>query len=181
MRTAQRAQREVESALASRLHRDSTGAFFRYLTAEPHAAGTARNRHLAEWIAERYRAYGLEDVKLHKYDVLLPWPTRVSVTMTAPTHYEASLKEDVVDVDPDTRLDPGPTYFGMSGSGDVTGELIYASSGTWGISSANGWIAQTLLPSGKRCSSRRPAASKSSYVKSLVGYLTPASSKSFLL
>ena len=127
--SAARAQREIESALASRLDPDSTGAFFRYLTAEPHAAGTARNRHLAEWIAERYRAYGLEDVKLRKYDVLLPWPTRVSVTMTAPTHYEASLKEDVVDVDPDTRLDPGPTYFGMSGSGDVTGELIYASSG----------------------------------------------------
>jgi N-acetylated-alpha-linked acidic dipeptidase len=126
---AARAQREIESALAARLNRDSTGVFFRYLTAEPHAAGTARNKHLAEWIAERYRGYGLEDVKLHKYDVLLPWPTHVSVTMTAPTHFEASLKEDVVATDPDTRLDPGPTYFGMTGSGDVTGELIYASSG----------------------------------------------------
>ena len=127
--SAARTQREIESALASRLNRDSTGAFFRYLTAEPHAAGTARNRHLAEWVAERYRAFGLEDVRLHKYDVLLPWPTHVSVTMTGPTRYEASLTEDVVDVDPDTRLDPGPTYFGMSGSGDVTGDLIYASSG----------------------------------------------------
>jgi N-acetylated-alpha-linked acidic dipeptidase len=126
---AARAQREIEGMLATRLNRDSTGAFFRYLTAEPHAAGTARNKHLAEWIAERYRAYGLEDVKLHKYDVLLPWPTHVSLTMTAPTHYEASLKEDVVAGDPDTRLDPGPTYFGMGGAGDVTGELIYASSG----------------------------------------------------
>ena len=122
-------QRELESALASRLSRDSTGAFFRYLTAEPHAAGSARNKHLAEWIADRYRAYGLEDVKLHKYDVYLPWPTQVSVTMTAPTHYEATLREDIVEVDPDTRLDPGPTYFGMSASGDVTGELVYASSG----------------------------------------------------
>src|SRR6185503_12404746 len=72
---AARAEREIEGLLAARLNRDSTGAFFRYLTAEPHAAGTARNKHLAEWIAERYRAYGLEDVKLHKYDVLLPWPT----------------------------------------------------------------------------------------------------------
>ena len=122
-------ERAVESDLASRLNRDSTGAFFRYFTAEPHAAGTARNKHLADWVAERYRAYGLEDVKLHRYDVFLPWPTRVSVTMTAPTYYEASLKEDAVDGDPDTFLDAGPTYFGMSGSGDVTGELVYASSG----------------------------------------------------
>lgn len=127
--TAATRQRSVESALASRLSRDSTGVFFRYLTAEPHAAGSARNRHLAEWIAGRYRAYGLEDVRLHRYDVYLPWPTRVSVTMTAPTHYEATLKEDVVDADPQTRLDPGPTYFGMSASGDVSGELVYASSG----------------------------------------------------
>ena len=127
--SAESTQRAIESELASRLSRDTTGQFFRYFTAEPHAAGSARNRHLAEWLAAKYRAYGLEDVKLHKYDVFLPWPTRVSVTMTAPTHYEASLKEDVVEADPDTRLDPGPTYFGMSGSGDVTGELVYASSG----------------------------------------------------
>ena len=122
-------QRAVETELAKRLSRDSTGAFFRYFTAEPHAAGSARNKHLAEWLAERYRAYGLEDVKLHRYDVLLPWPKQVSVTMTAPVHYEASLREDVVDADPDTKLDPGPTYFGMTASGDVSGELVYASSG----------------------------------------------------
>ena len=122
-------QRALESLLASRLSRDSTGVAFRYLTAEPHPAGSVRNRHLAEWIAERYRAYGLEDVRLHRYDVYLPWPTHVSVTMTAPTQYEATLKEEVVDADPDTRLDPGPTYFGMSASGDVSGELVYASSG----------------------------------------------------
>lgn len=122
-------QHDAESVLASRLSRDSTGAFFRYFTAEPHAAGSARNKHLAEWLADRYRAYGLEDVKLHRYDVLLPWPTRVSVTMIAPTRFEASLREDVVGIDPDTRQDPGPTYFGMSASGDVTGELVYASSG----------------------------------------------------
>ena len=122
-------QRAIESELASRLSRDSTGAAFRYFTAQPHPAGSARNKHLAEWVAEKYRAYGLEDVKIHKYDVFLPWPTRVSVTMTAPTHFEASLREDPVDADPDTKLDPGPTYVGMSGSGDVTGELVYASSG----------------------------------------------------
>ena len=122
-------QRAIETELASRLNRDSTGAAFRYFTAQPHPAGSARNKHLAEWVAEKYRAYGLEDVKIHKYDVFLPWPTRVSVTMTAPTHFEATLREDPVAADPDTKLDPGPTYVGMSGSGDVTGELVYASSG----------------------------------------------------
>lgn len=123
------AERAVEAQLALRLERDSTGAFFRHLTAEPHPAGSARNKYLADWVAERYRAYGLEDVRLHRYDVFLPWPTHVSVTMTAPARYEAVLTEDAVAADPDTWIDPGPTYLGMSASGEVTGELVYASSG----------------------------------------------------
>jgi N-acetylated-alpha-linked acidic dipeptidase len=122
-------ERSLESLLAQRLNRDSTGTVFRVLTAEPHQAGTARNKYLADWIAAQWRADGLDDVKLHRYDVYLPWPKLVSVTMIAPARYEATLKEDAVAADPDTKLDPGPTYLGMSASGDVTGELVYASSG----------------------------------------------------
>ena len=129
--SAANASREqaLESLLTQRLSRDSTGAAFRVLTAEPHPAGSARNKYLAEWVAEQYRRDGLEDVTVHRYDVYLPWPTEVSVTMIAPTRYEATLKEDVVAADPDTKLDPGPTYLGMSAAGDVTGEIVYASSG----------------------------------------------------
>jgi N-acetylated-alpha-linked acidic dipeptidase len=126
---AARAELELEDRLSAALSRDSTGSFFQYLTAHPHPAGTIRNKELAEYVAERLRQYGWEDVKLIKYDVLLPWPVRVKVTMVAPTRYEASLVEDRYPVDKDTDQDPGPTYLGMSASGDVTGELIYASSG----------------------------------------------------
>jgi N-acetylated-alpha-linked acidic dipeptidase len=119
----------LEALLSQRLNRDSTGAVFRVLTAEPHAAGTARNKYLADWLAEKWRGYGLDDVRLHRYDVYLPWPQEISVTMTAPIRYEATLKEAAMPGDPDTALDPGPTYLGMSASGDVTGELVYASSG----------------------------------------------------
>lgn len=122
-------ERALEALLAQRVNRDSTGAAFRVLTAEPHAAGTARNKYLADWMADKYRAAGLEDVTLRRYDVYLPWPREVSVTMTAPTHYAATMKEDVVAADPDTKQDPGITYLGMSASGDVTAELVYASSG----------------------------------------------------
>ncbi|MBI3504293.1 MAG: M28 family metallopeptidase [Proteobacteria bacterium] len=122
-------ERALEALLAQRVNRDSTDAAFRFLTAEPHPAGSARNKLLADWVAEKYRAAGLEDVKLHRYDVYLPWPREVSVTMTAPTVYKATMKEDPVDVDPDTKQDAGITYLGMSASGDVTGELVYASSG----------------------------------------------------
>ncbi|HEY6060960.1 MAG TPA: M28 family metallopeptidase [Gemmatimonadales bacterium] len=126
---AARRQHEIEDRLSALLSRDSTGTFFRELTAEPHPAGTERNRWLAEWMAAHWRAYGLEDVRLHRYDVLLPWPERISVTMESPTRFEAALKEDCYPEDPHGCVGPELTYLGMSASGDVTGELIYASSG----------------------------------------------------
>ena len=124
-----RTEHALEAALARSLSRDSTGAFFRYLTDEPHPAGSVRNKELADFIADRYRAWGLDHVQLHRYDVLLPWPREVRVTMTSPTVYEATLKEDAYPQDPHTAKDAGITYLGMSASGDVTGELIYAASG----------------------------------------------------
>ncbi len=122
-------QLALERELASRLRPDSTGAYFRHFTAVPHPAGSIRNRELAEFVAERWRLWGWDEVTVHRYDVLLPWPDAVSVTMVAPRRFEASLREDAYAVDPDSRVDPGPTYLGMSASADVTAELVYANSG----------------------------------------------------
>lgn len=127
--TAAAQQHALERRLASLISRDSTGAAFRAFTRVPHPAGTVANRQVAEQIAARFRRYGWEDVKITSYDVLLPFPDSVSVQLTRPTRYTATLREPVVAVDPDTRADAGPTYLGMSASGDVTGELIYANSG----------------------------------------------------
>ncbi|MCL4212652.1 MAG: M28 family peptidase [Gemmatimonadales bacterium] len=122
-------ERALEAELARRLSRDSTAAFFKYFTAEPHPAGSARNKELADFLVARFKEYGLDEVRLHRYDVLLPWPREVKVAMIAPTPYEATLREDAYPQDPQSAMDAGPTYLGMSGSGDVTGELVYASSG----------------------------------------------------
>ena len=122
-------ERTVEAELARRLSRDSVRTFFRHFTAEPHPAGSERNKALADFIAEHFRAYGLDDVRLHRYDVLLPLPREVKVSLIAPTRYDATLTEDAYPEDPQTRQDAGPTFLGMSASGDVTAELVYASSG----------------------------------------------------
>src|ERR1700689_4219741 len=53
----------------------------RYLTAEPHPAGSARNNELAQWVAEQWRQQGLEDVTIHEYDVLNSWPREISLEM----------------------------------------------------------------------------------------------------
>ena len=122
-------ERSLENDLAARLNRDSVRTFFRHFTAEPHPAGSVRNKELADFIAARFRTYGLDDVRLHRYDVLLPLPREVKVSMLTPTRYDATLTEDAYAEDPQTNLDAGPTFLGMSASGDVTAELVYASSG----------------------------------------------------
>src|SRR6266481_2305707 len=35
-----------------------------YLTAEPHVAGTPRDRELAMWVRDRWREYGLDEVEI---------------------------------------------------------------------------------------------------------------------
>jgi len=122
-------ERTLEAELASRLNRDSVRTFFRHLTDKPHPAGSERNAELATYLAEKWKTYGLDEVHLRRYDVLLPWPREVRVEMIAPTRFVASLKEDAYPQDPQTAQDVGPTYLGMTASGDVTGELVYASSG----------------------------------------------------
>ncbi len=125
---------EQESATETRyralVSADEITKFHRYLTAEPHPAGSARNNELAQWVAQQWRQQGLEDVTIHEYDVLNSSPREISLEMVKPTHYRASLREDPYDSDPDT-INPNISgaYFGYSASGEVTAPVVYAHSG----------------------------------------------------
>jgi N-acetylated-alpha-linked acidic dipeptidase len=123
------AHRLIEERLVSLLDHESTARHFRVLTEEPHASGSQRNRELATYVQERFVDYGLEEVAVRRYDVLLPLPRKVNVSMVEPDVIEFSLEEDGYPVDKDSYADAGPTYLGMSASGDVTAQVIYAHSG----------------------------------------------------
>ncbi len=123
------AEHRVEQRLASLLDRDSTKRWFRLMTDAPHPAGSARNKLLADSVAARFKAWGWDEVALRRYDVLLPWPTTVRVRMTAPTTHEATLTERCYPQDAKACTGRALTYLGMSASGDVSGEVIYANSG----------------------------------------------------
>jgi len=109
---------------------DQISKFHRYLTSEPHPAGSLRNNQLAQWVAAQWREQGLEDVTIHEYDVLNSSPRDVSLEMIAPKKYRAVLREANYEVDPDTKNpDVSGAYLGYSASGDVTAPLVYAHSG----------------------------------------------------
>src|SRR5215467_13244635 len=102
----------------------------RTFTAEPHPAASERNNQLADFMADEWRKQGWEDVTLRRYEVLHSRPRSVALEMTAPVPYTASLREDPVDGDPDSKNPAiSAAWLGMSVSGEVTAPVIYAHSG----------------------------------------------------
>jgi N-acetylated-alpha-linked acidic dipeptidase len=104
----------------------------RVFAGEPHMAGTERDRDLAARTRDQFARFGLEDVDVTTHEVLLPWPEEVSVEMTSPTRWRASMREDPVAEDPDTQIAPETTglpFHAYSASGEVTAPLIVVGSG----------------------------------------------------
>jgi N-acetylated-alpha-linked acidic dipeptidase len=123
-------QRDLEAAFQALIAPERAREWHRHFTAEPHPAGSERNNELAHFVAEAWRSQGLEDVRVHRYDVLNTAPREVKLVMLAPVRYEARLREEPIAADPDTknpRVSPG--YLGLSASVDVTAPVVYANSG----------------------------------------------------
>ena len=123
-------ERNVEKMFRAIPSPERERAEHRYFTAEPHPAGSPRNHAIAEYIAAAWKRQGLEDVRIHRYDVLTSLPRSVSLEMVAPVSYRAALREAPYAADPDTK-NPNVrgAYLSMSASGEVTAPLIYAHSG----------------------------------------------------
>ena len=107
------------------------GLHLKILTAEPHLAATPEDRKTAEYVARMFRDAGL-DTEIVPYRVLLNQPKVVRVEafdaagrllMTGPTreHVEGDPYQD----DPRVVM----PFNGSSGSGDVTGDAVYANYG----------------------------------------------------
>ena len=124
------AEHQLESMFQSIPSLEQAREWHRTFTAEPHPAASDRNNQLADFVADEWRKQGWEDVTLRRYDVLHSRPRSISLEMTGPVHFTASLHEDAYDADPDTKVPAvSGSYFGYSASGDVTAEVIYAHSG----------------------------------------------------
>jgi len=124
------AEHQLESQFQLIPSPDKAREWHRIFTAEPHPAASDRNNRLADFVADEWRKQGWEDVTLRRYDVLHSRPRSISLEMTAPVHFTASLREDAYDVDADTKNPAvSGSYFGYSASGDITAEVVYAHSG----------------------------------------------------
>jgi N-acetylated-alpha-linked acidic dipeptidase len=125
-----RAERDLETRFRAIPAAGAIETWHRYFTREPHPATSPRTREIATYIASQWRAQGLEDVTLHRYDVLSSNPRRVRVEMVAPVRYVPTLREEPYPQDPGLSQPAvrGP-WTSFSASGDVTAPVVNANSG----------------------------------------------------
>ncbi len=107
------------------------GEHLKTLTAEPHIASTPEDRKTAEYVAQKFRAAGLE-TEIVPYRVLLNQPKVVRVEAFDAAGKSLMNGPTPEHVQGDSLADnPGIVmpFNGSSGSGDVTGDLVYANYG----------------------------------------------------
>jgi N-acetylated-alpha-linked acidic dipeptidase len=113
------------------------GEHLKTLTAEPHWASSPEDYKTAQYVAEKFKAAGLETT-IVPYKVLLNKPVKIEIEafdasgkkiMAGPTPEHVDPNKDGGDPFQD---DPRilPAFNGSSPSGDVTGEVVYANYGT---------------------------------------------------
>ncbi len=104
------------------------GQELKILTSEPHMAATPEDRKTADYVARKFRAAGLE-TEIVPYRVLLNQPkvVRVEAYNADGQLLMSGPSREHVDGDP-YQDDPRVVmpFNGSSGSGDVTGEVVYA-------------------------------------------------------
>jgi N-acetylated-alpha-linked acidic dipeptidase len=123
-------EREIEAKYTAIPTTDGARAWHRTFTSEPHPAGSKRNNELAQYVADQWKAQGLEDIVVHRYDVLGSNPREVKVEMVEPLHYVPTLREDAYKEDADTaQPEISGSWLSFSASGDVTAPVVYANSG----------------------------------------------------
>ena len=97
-----REERQIEAALKKLADPKVYEKYLRFLTEEPHIAGTRRNYDLAVYVRDKFKEFGLEDVELVEYQVLLSYPKEIIVEMVEPVLFKATLREEGYPVDKDS-------------------------------------------------------------------------------
>ncbi len=113
------------------------GQHLKTLTAEPHWASSPEDYKTVLYVAEKFKAAGLE-TKIVPYSVLLNKPIKIEIEafggsgkklMSGPSPEHVDPVKDGGDpFQDDPRVTPA--FNGSSPSGDVTGEVVYANYGT---------------------------------------------------
>src|SRR6202030_4435163 len=102
-----------------------------HLAAHPHNVGTTYDKENAEWLAAKFKEFGL-DTHIEQFDVLYPTPKERAVDLVeGGPKFVAKLQEPAVAGDPTSsqQSEELPTYHAYSIDGDVTAPLVFVNYG----------------------------------------------------
>jgi N-acetylated-alpha-linked acidic dipeptidase len=126
-----RAERQWEEKLRAIPSPDNLRAYMQHLSARPHHVGSPYDKENAEWIAAKFKEFGL-DTRIEQFDVLFPTPKeRLVELVEGGPRFVAKLQEPALPEDPtsDQQAEQLPTYNAYSIDGDVTAPLVYVNYG----------------------------------------------------
>lgn len=122
-------QKQLEEKFLALSRAENAEKYLFKLTEEPHIAGSPESKAVADYINSKYLEWGL-DSKLVEYQVYLPYPKSVEVTLLEPDTVDLNLVEDSWRFDKDSYDSRAVTAFNAySPSGDVTGQVVYVNRG----------------------------------------------------
>ncbi len=123
------ARRDLEEKARAIPRPDRVKVYLERMAAEPHAAGSAQSKAVAEYALGLMKEFGL-DARIENFEALMPYPTARKLEMTAPRQFTARLNEPALSDDADSA-DAGqlPTYNAYSASGDITAQVVYVNFG----------------------------------------------------
>jgi N-acetylated-alpha-linked acidic dipeptidase len=126
-----RAERQWEEKLRAIPSPANLRAYMEHLSARPHHVGSPYDKQNAEWIAAKFKEFGL-DTHIEQFDVLFPTPKERAVELVeGGPKFVAKLQEPALPQDPTSnqQAEQLPTYNAYSIDGDVTAPLVYVNYG----------------------------------------------------
>jgi len=126
-----RTELQWEEKLRAIPNPDNLRSYMQRLSAHPHHVGSPYDKANAEWIASKFKEFGL-DTHIEQFDVLFPTPKeRVVELVEGVQKFTAKLQEPALSQDPTSsqQSEQLPTYNAYSIDGDVTAPLVYVNYG----------------------------------------------------
>ena len=119
----------VESDAVSRPSANDADAHSRFLSLQPHMAGTPAQARTRDYVISQMKSWGLE-TEVRAYKVWMPHPITTRVWRISPDPMELNLVEGPIAEDTTSVAYPQVIAFnGYGAAGDVSGDIVYVNYG----------------------------------------------------
>lgn len=123
------AERAAETDVISRPSPAKAGEESRFLSSQPHMAGTPAQARTRDYVVSQMKSWGLE-TEVRAYKVWMPHPLSTRVWRISPNPVELNLQEGPIAEDTTSVTFPQIMAFnGYGAAGDVRGDVVYANYG----------------------------------------------------